>query len=136
MKLNEMKRVVIFLLAVICFPNIYAQNKVYCEIVEPAQLGKKVKIIIDFGQEREKSKGQQVLVNRDGEIIQFNSKIDALNYMTTIGWNFVQAYTVATGSGGCVSSTIHWVLCKTVDKDEDPYYGITTKEAYDKTLRK
>ena len=64
MKLNEMKRVVIFLLAVICIPNIYAQNKVYCEIVEPAQLGKKVKIIIDFG--REKSKGQQVLVNRDG----------------------------------------------------------------------
>lgn len=131
-----MKRVIIFLLAVICTTTIYAQNKVYCEIVEPAQIGKKVKIIIDFGQEREKNKGQQVLVNKKGEIIQFNSKIDALNYMTTLGWDFVQAYTVATGSSGNVSSKIHWVLCKTVANAEDPYSGITTKEEYDKAKNK
>ncbi len=131
-----MKRVIIFLLAVICTTTIYAQNKVYCEIVEPAQIGKKVKIIIDFGQEREKNKGQQVLVNKKGEIIQFNSKIDALNYMTTLGWDFVQAYTVATGSSGNVSSKIHWVLCKTVANGEDPYSGITTKEEYDKAKNK
>ena len=131
-----MKRVIIFLLATICTTTVYAQNRVYCEIVEPAQLGKKVKIIIDFGQEREKSKGQQALVNKDGEIIKFNSKIDALNYMTTLGWDFVQAYTVATGSGGSVSSSIHWVLCKTVANGEDPYSGITTKEEYDKAKNK
>ena len=131
-----MNRVIIFLLAVICTTTIYAQNKVYCEIVEPAQIGKKVKIIIDFGQEREKNKGQQVLVNKKGEIIQFNSKIDALNYMTTLGWDFVQAYTVATGGSGNVSSKIHWVLCKTVANGEDPYSGITTKEEYDKAKNK
>ena len=131
-----MKRVIIFLLAVICTTTIYAQNKVYCEIVKPAQIGKKVKIIIDFGQEREKSKGQQVLVNKKGEIIQFNSKIDALNYMTTLGWDFVQAYTVASGSSGNVSSEIHLVLCKTVANGEDPYSGITTKEEYDKAKNK
>ena len=131
-----MKRVIIFLLAVICTTTIYAQNKVYCEIVEPAQIGKKVKIIIDFGQEREKNKGQQVLVNKKGEIIQFNSKIDALNYMTTLGWDFVQAYTVTTGGVGSISSTIHWVLCKTVADGEDPYNGITTKESFQKTQSK
>ena len=131
-----MKRVIIFLLATICTTTVYAQNRVYCEIVEPAQLGKKVKIIIDFGQEREKSKGQQALVNKDGEIIKFNSKIDALNYMTTLGWDFVQAYTVATGSGGSVSSSIHRVLCKTVNNGEDPYSGIKTKEAFDKAQNK
>ena len=131
-----MKRFIIFLLAVICTTTIYAQNKVYCEIVEPAQLGKKVKIIIDFGQERKKSKAQQTLVNKNGEEIQFNSKIDALNYMTTLGWDFVQAYTVATGGSGSVSSTIHWVLCKTVAKGEDPYSGITTKEEYNKAINK
>jgi hypothetical protein len=131
-----MKKILFTIASLLLCANLTAQNRVYCEIVEPAQLGKKVKIIIDFGQERKKSKAQQTLVNKNGEEIQFNSKIDALNYMTTLGWNFVQAYTVATGSGGCISSTIHWVLSKNVDNDEDPYSGITTKEAYDKVQSK
>lgn len=131
-----MRRVIIFLLSVICTTTIYAQNRVYCEIVEPPQMKKRVKIIIDFGQEREKSMGKQVLVDESGKIIQFNSKIDALNHMTTLGWEFVQAYTVTTGSGGSASSIVHWVLCKTFDKGEDPYSGIITKEEYNKSQNK
>jgi hypothetical protein len=131
-----MKRILLSALFLMLFCGVNAQNKVYCEIVEQAQLGKKVKIIIDFGQEREKSKGQQVLVNEDGKIIQFNSKIDVLNHMSTLGWEFVQAYTVASGSSGNVNSTIHWVLCKTVNKNDDAYKGLMTKEEYDKTHNK
>ena len=131
-----MKRILLTALFLMLFCGVNAQNKVYCEIVEQAQLGKKVKIIIDFGQEREKSRGQQVLVNEGGEIIQVNSKIDVLNHMSTLGWEFVQAYTVASGSNGSVNSTIHWVLCKTVVKNEDTYKGLMTKEEYDKTHNK
>ena len=131
-----MKRILITALFLILFCGVNAQNKVYCEIVEPVQIGKKVKIIIDFGQEREKSRGQQVLVNEGGEVIQFNSKIDALNYMSTLGWEFVQAYTVASGSNGSVSSAIHWVLCKIVDKNDDIYKRLMTKEEYNRLHNK
>ena len=32
-----------------------------------------------------------------GELIRFNSMIDALNYMTEKGWEFVQAYVITDG---------------------------------------
>ena len=116
--------------------SLSAHSKVFCEIVERNQFNKKVKIIIDFGQVREKSVNQQTLVDESGNTIQFNSKIDALNYMTTLGWEFVQAYTVMTGSNGDVKSETHWILSKEVTEKQNAYEGITTKEVYDKSQNK
>ena len=94
--------------------------------------GKKVKIVVDFGQVREKGKDSQVLVDDSGEIVAFNSKIDALNFMDRLGWNFLQAYTVVGGSFvnglGVTSSEIHWLLYKNIIEGEDPYKGLKTKE--------
>ncbi len=116
--------------------SLSAQNRVFCEIVEQSKYNKKVKVIIDFGQEREKSKNKQTIVDESGNPIQFNSKIDALNYMSALGWEFVQAYTIARGSDGDVSSEIHWILSKSGTDKEDTYKGIVTKEAYDKSQNK
>ena len=131
-----MKRLLLSAFALLIVFNLSAQNKVFCEIIEQHQLNKKVKIIIDFGQERKKSVNQQTLVDESGNTIQFNSKIDALNYMTTLGWEFVQAYTVMTGSNGDVKSEIHWILSKKVAENQNAYEGITTKEGYNKSQNK
>lgn len=129
-----MKKTILLIIACFVTFNLFAQNKVYCEIVEKNPNNKKVKITIDFGQERKKSKGQQTLVNEDGDLIIFNSKIDALNYMSELGWDFIQAYTITRGSAvggiGSTDSEIHWLLCKVLKEGESPYDGLITKEAY------
>jgi hypothetical protein len=99
-------------------------------------IGKKVKVIVDFGQIREKGKISQALVDDEGEVINFNSKIDALNFMDRLGWNFLQAYTVVDGGSssgtGSTSSEVHWLLYKNIIQGVDPYKGLTTKEMHNK----
>ena len=131
-----MRKSIILGLFLLLSYTLSAQTKVFCEIVEQSKYNKKVKIIIDFGQEREKSKNKQTIVDENGNPIQFNSKIDALNYMSTLGWEFVQAYTVMTGSNGDVKSETHWILSKEVTEKQNAYEGITTKEVYDKSQNK
>ena len=131
-----MKRLLILIALCLCSTNLFAQNRVYCEIVERNPSSKKVKVIIDFGQKREKGKTSQTLVNDKGEIVIFNPKIDALNYMDSLGWNFLQAYTVVSGGSangtGATSSEIHWLLYKDATEGDDPYKGLITKEIYKK----
>lgn len=135
-KIERMKRFV--LVAVMCLWSLssFSQGKVYCEIIERNPNSKKVKVIIDFGQKREKNLKSQTLVDEKGNVVIFNSKIDALNYMDTLGWNFMQAYTIVEGSsyggGGSTSSEIHWILYKELKEGEDPYRGLLTKEMQDK----
>ena len=131
-----MKRLLILVALCLCATNLYGQDRVYCEIVERNPTSKKVKITIDFGQKREKNKRAQTLVDDNGELAIFNSKIDALNHLDSLGWRFMQAYTVVRGSssrsGGSTSSEIHWLLYKEIVEGEDPYKGLTTKELYNK----
>ena len=101
-----------------------AQNKIYCELVEyEIPFSRKVNVQLDFGQES-KFFADTRLVDKKGEVITFNSMVDAINYMSTLGWEFVQAYVVSTFSGGNGSSISNtnrrrWILCKTVDEDYD-----------------
>lgn len=127
------KRLLSLIILSLCSASLVAQNRVYCEIVERAFFAKKsIKVTIDFGQKREKGKASQTLVDDKGEMIVFNSKIDALNHMGNLGWNFLQAYTVVGGSDGSTSSEIHWLLYKDVLGEEDPYQGLITKESFNK----
>lgn len=50
------------------------------------------KVIIDFGQESKVLKNNWICDSK-GRRIQFNSTIEALNYMIRQKWEFVQAYT-------------------------------------------
>ena len=70
----------------------------YCEIVgSKALLSSKIIIEIDFGQKVSlfDQYEKRVLKDDNGEPIKFNSMIDALNYMGTKGWEFVQAYVIS-----------------------------------------
>lgn len=127
------KQLILLIALCLCSANLMAQNRVYCEIVERFSFAKKnIKVTVDFGQKREKGKASQTLVDDKGEMIIFNSKIDALNHMDSLGWNFLQAYTVVRGSDGSTSSEIHWLLYKDVLGEEDPYQGLITKESFNK----
>ncbi|MBQ5753640.1 MAG: hypothetical protein IIV91_05500 [Alistipes sp.] len=129
-----MKKFITLCIGILFSASLYAQNRVYCEIVERAiPLSKNKKITIDFGQKREKAMSQQSLVDENGENLIFNSKIDALNHMNKLGWEFLQAYTVVSGSNGDSKSCIHWLLYKDVKSGEDPYNGLTTKEIHKKS---
>jgi len=59
----------------------------------------KIMIHIDFGQKLSfwrSTKYTHRLRDEKGRIITFNSIIDALNYMSSLGWEFVNAYVMAT----------------------------------------
>jgi len=87
------------------------KSYVYCEIVGTAGLlSTKVKIDIDYGQEVSFWNQDRRLKDENGKSIKFNSMVDALNYMGTLGWEFVQAYVVTIPSMGSQQNVYHWLL--------------------------
>lgn len=123
-----MKRIVIivsslFLLAL----SASAQSKIYCELLGTQKfLSTKVTVSVDFGQER-KFFGDNRMVDADGKVQEFNSMVDAMNYMGTLGWEFEQAYVVTVGSGAGASNVYHWLLSKFVGEEGDQN-AIKTKQ--------
>lgn len=111
-----MKRFLCFLLIVMAsVPAVHAQNKVYCEIIEEIVSQKKTRIYLDYGQERRKKKDIR-LKNEEGMVEIFSSRVEALNIMSALGWNFEQVYVdvngaSANGTGFTISST-HYLLSK------------------------
>ncbi len=69
----------------------------YVQIMgSPVLLKNKINILIDFGQfYNALSNKEQVILDRNGRRMQFNSMIEALNFMSASGYEFVQAYGVS-----------------------------------------
>lgn len=69
----------------------------YCQVIAtPRLLSSKVTIDIDFGEE--KSFWRDTRLKTDGgKIRKFNTVIDAINYMGSEGWIFINAYPVRMG---------------------------------------
>lgn len=112
----------------------FAQNKrYYCEIkgVEK-DFSSGLKIVFDFGNNPVYSafglKSKQKLVDENGNEIPFNSMVDAGNYISDKGWNFLQAYSSAYG-GQAIN---HWIFYKDAESPEKAIEGIDTKESYNK----
>ena len=84
----------------------------YCDIIGTGKfLSNKMNIVLDFGQFRSFWTDNRLKDPATGERIEFNSMIDALNYMAKHGWEFVQAYVIATNSNGSTSSLAqHYIL--------------------------
>ena len=88
----------------------------------------KVTIQIDFGQDRTfwKQHAQKQLVDENGKEIQFNSMVDAMNYMGTLGWEFEQAYVVTIGN----QNVYHWLMSKLIDEESSATEGIKTRQEF------
>lgn len=112
-----MRKALLFLAIVVCGTAFaqQAQSKVYCEIVGTSKMfSKKLTIEVDFGQESTLF-SRETLVDENGKPIVFNSMVDAMNYMGTLGWEFEQAYVVTVESGSSATNVYHWLfepICK------------------------
>lgn len=129
-----MKRLLLFCIVSIMAMGSFAQTKrYYCEIkgVEK-DFSSGLKIVFDFGNSPVYSaygiKSKQMLVDENGDEIRFNSMVDAGNYMSDKGWNFLQAYCSIYGGGAIV----HWIFFKDAESPEKAIEGIETKESYKK----
>jgi len=82
----------------------------YCMILATQKfLSTKVKISVDFGQQVSFWKNTvraQTLKDENGKAISFNSVIDALNYMSSKGWEFVNAYVITVDN----ENVLHYVM--------------------------
>lgn len=82
----------------------------YIQIVGTAKLmSNKVSIQIDFGQENSYWSNKDAIVKDEtGKKVEFNSMIDALNFMSKNGYKFVQAYTITVGN----QNVYHYLMKK------------------------
>lgn len=81
----------------------------YVQIVGTSKLlSTKLTIQIDFGQRTKLlSSGKETIVkDADGKALDFNSMIDALNFMSKNGYEFVTAYAIAIGN----QNVYHYLL--------------------------
>lgn len=120
-----MKKIIFSLLFMATGLCLTAQaSKVYCQLLGRGQLfSTKVTVTIDFGQESGWFKDQR-LVDEKGDPITFNSMVDAMNYMGTLGWEFEQAYVITTNG----QNVYHWLLSKYIGEEENGAEGIITKQ--------
>lgn len=81
---------------------------VYCELVGfNKPFSTKVTVSVDYGQERRFFQDTRIK-DENGKVELFNSMVDALNFMGSDGWQFVQAYVVTIGN----QNVYHWMLKK------------------------
>ena len=98
-----MKKLFIVSLVIFSTRSSFAQattSKVeqYCQIIAtPRLLSNKVTIDIDFGEKKSIWRDNK-LKTYDGRLRKFNTVIDALNFMGTDGWIFINAYPVSFGA--------------------------------------
>lgn len=129
-----MKKIIcVFLFAFVAMISM-AQNQIYyCEIKgHEKDLSSGLKIVFDLGISRVYGltglSSKQKLVDENGEEIQFNSMVNAGNYLSSKGWKFLQAYSSVYG-GNCI---LHWIFCKDANSPEEAMQGIETKDTYNK----
>ncbi len=83
----------------------------YIQIVGSSSgFSKKVSIEVDFGQESSffESRTNHAIKDENGKTLKFNSMIDALNFFSQNGFDFVQAYAFAVGN----QTVYHYLLRK------------------------
>ncbi|MCQ2229766.1 MAG: hypothetical protein MJZ13_08500 [Bacteroidales bacterium] len=129
-----MKKIIILSILFIMPLFVLSQNKkkYYSEIkgIEK-EFNSGLYIVFDFGNRQVYDiwgglSGKQRLVDESGEKIPFNSMVDAGNYLSDRGWEFLQAYTSVYDS----KVIVHWIFCKEAENLEQAIEGIMTKEMY------
>ena len=70
----------------------------YCSVnVYPRALSSKVTIEVDYGEARSVWKNNR-LKDQEGNVVKFNTFIDAMNFMGRQGWKLVNSMLITTGT--------------------------------------
>lgn len=105
-------------------------HKVYCEIISTSRgmFSNKTSVELDFGQYASWWSADRNLVDENGKTIDFNSILDAVNYMAARGWVFEQMYVVQTfSSGNSDTPAYHWIMSKEVTDSSQIMEGLQTR---------
>lgn len=112
--------------------GLYSQSRVFCELLGVQKfLSTKVTVTVDFGQARNFFSDNR-LTDENGNVIVFNSMVDAMNYMGALGWQFEQAYVVTLGNGSTGQNVYHWLLSKEGTSED---ITLLTKSIYKESER-
>ena len=124
-----MRKLFLIIATLFVATSVQAHKKGYCQITVTSMgiAQSKVNISIDFGQES-KTFDNDTLVDAEGKPIEFNSLVDALNYLGERGWDFEQAYQVPSNLKG-EPPICRYLLSKVIDGDESEN-GFVTKSQY------
>ena len=110
-----MKKLLLLLLIFSSTSFLYAQenNKyAYCEIFSYLKgMSGKQSVSIDFGQKSELQL-DKTYQDSSGQPLVFTSLVDAMNFMATNGWEFVQAYVP-------VEPVVHFILKKKITEAKE-----------------
>ena len=90
----------------------------YVQIVGTSKfLSTKLTIQIDFGQKTKffSSYKETIVKDEEGKALDFNSMIDALNFMSKNGFEFVNAYAISAGD----QRVYHYLLRNKKNKTKD-----------------
>lgn len=121
-----MKRLTTLLLATatLCVASAQQPYKAFCTLATShgySIISERVEI--DYGQEHSK---REYLVDEQGREIEFNSIVDAANYISALGWHFEEAYT-----RGEETTRNVWVFSKEVTSKEQIGEGLLTRKQYE-----
>jgi hypothetical protein len=125
-----MKKVFVIIVAMLLSGVAYSQtvngvalkdlNVDYVMIVGQGKVfSNKVSIEIDFGQETSVWKGgkEMKLLDENGKKVELNSMIDALNFMSAVGYEFINAYAITVDNGLSGKQNVYHYILKKI-KDE------------------
>lgn len=100
----------------------------YAELVGTQKpFSKKVEVEIDYGQDNGgyfSYKDDRIVDPNTGKAKSFNSMVDAMNFRSELGWEFVQAYVVTTNN----QNVYRWLMRVQVRKDDKGQMVPLTKE--------
>lgn len=133
-----MKKIALVLVMLLATVTSFAQSRRYlCEVKGMEKTWTSgLKLIFDFGDAPiydswNGLKNKQKFVDEKGKEMEFNSMVDAGNYMVSKGWTFLQAYTTVYGG----NPIIHWIFYKDAESPEKAIEGIMTKEMFEKSKK-
>lgn len=93
---------------------------VYAELIGTRKaFSNNITVIIDYGQDSKLFAVERIVDPKTGKPKVFNSMIDALNFMSENGWEFVQAYVASANN----TNTFFWLLKRDKNYGKTPEAG-------------
>jgi len=115
-----MKKTLFFTLILVCWASSASRSQtisvtvtdtsfLYCEIIGIRFVSlEKLKVRVDYGEETGTLPDSKTKDHPNEKRQKFTSMVEAMNYLSSEGWQFVQAYAEPYSEG----SFIHWILRK------------------------
>jgi hypothetical protein len=119
-----MKKVLLFALFAVFSLVVNAQNykndgkpyAFYCQLVGFKNLAAQLRLKVLWNN----MKDENNLRDENGKKIEFNTMVDAMNYMSKRGWDYVECVTYKEGT----NNVVHYIFRKYVTNDEEAKEGL------------